>query len=423
MKGSLSVFTALLKNWFRSKSGVFFSFMFPLMLLLIFGTIFGGGGNQTYSLHIQNRDMDVNGDPTQLSDNLIDVLESTGAFEISTIPPEENIAEFIDQNPSFSELRILIIPDNFQRKAMSRNIYVRSGVILDTMKYIMENFGGDISENQQVQIGQGMEALRGWRENESTENAVLTFLSGEADTSATAIRGIISSVVNTFNIRMIGAEKVVGLTGGELPVKGGGESGFNAVDYYLPGFIAAFIMANGLMGVTTNTSEFRRNGIIKRLAATPLDKRSWIIGNLLHQALLALMLTLVMIGVGWVVFGVQAIPGPYALGLIFLGSVVFCGMGLTLGGMIKDIEAANAAGNAIAFPMMFLSGAFFPLEMMPDFMNAIAKVLPLYYFHDGLRKIMIYGNPEGAVLPFAIFAVLAVVFVFVGIRMTKWGEE
>lgn len=423
MNGSLSVFTALLKNWFRSKSGVFFSFMFPLMLLLIFGTIFGGGGDQTYTLHVQNRDLDTNGNPTQLSGSLVRALESTGTFNIENVPSGESLEEFVDQYSSFSDLRILIIPENFHQNVMSKNIYVRMGVISDTMRYIMENSGGFIPENQLVEISQWMSYLENRRENMPPENATLIFLSGEGDTSAPVVRGIISNVVSTFNTRLIGAESLAGIATDDLPVEEGGTSGFNAVDYYLPGFIAAFIMANGLMGVTTNTSEFRRNGIIKRLAATPLDKRSWIIGNLLHQVLLALMLTLVMIGVGWAVFGVQAIPGPYALSLIFLGSVVFCGMGLSLGGVIEDIEAANAAGNAIGFPMMFLSGAFFPLEMMPDFMNNIAKMLPLYYFHDGLRKVMIYGSLEGTGLSYAIFAVLAIVFIFAAVRMTRWGEE
>jgi ABC-2 type transport system permease protein len=72
--------------------------------------------------------------------------------------------------------------------------------------------------------------------------------------------------------------------------------------------------------------------------------------------------------------------------------------------------------------MMFLSGAFWPIEMMPAFMQGVAKCMPLYYFHDGLRQIMIYRNPAQALVPFLLFGALAVVFVALAVKVTKWKE-
>ena len=60
------------------------------------------------------------------------------------------------------------------------------------------------------------------------------------------------------------------------------------------------------------------------------------------------MLTAIIIVVGWLVFSVQIIPDPYSIVLIFLGSVLFSGIGMLLSGLIKDVEAASAIGNAIA---------------------------------------------------------------------------
>jgi ABC-2 type transport system permease protein len=285
------------------------------------------------------------------------------------------------------------------------------------MNLVLENYSHTMTENQIGTIENGMIALAAWRQGLSSENAEVLLLTDEGDTSAAVVKGIISSVINAFNNGLIGAEGVVGIGENQLA-----QRGFSAVDYYLPGYIAAFIMTNGIIGVAANTSEFRRNGVIKRLAATPLSKRSWIIGNMLHQALLAFILTLTMIAIAWVIFGVRAIPDVYALSLIFLGSVVFCSIGIVIGGAIKDVEAASAAGNAIGFPMMFLSGAFWPIEMMPAFMQGVAKCMPLYYFHDGLRQIMIYRNPAQALVPFLLFGALAVVFVALAVKVTKWKE-
>ncbi len=416
MRGSFTVFAAVLKNWFRSKSGVFFSFLFPLMLLLIFGTIFGGTGDQSYSLTVQNNDL-VDGQPTELSSNFVETLNSVGALNVDTISSGIDLDKYAGEDPSFETRRILVIPEGFQKRAMERNIYVRTGVILDTLDYFVDNYSQWVGEKNLESMEQGIYALRSFRENMSIENVGVVLLTSQGDTSAGIVQSIVSSVTNAFNDRIIGAESVVTIDTGEIV-----QRELDPVDYYLPGYIAAFIMTNGIIGVTTNFSEFRRNGVIKRLAATPLGKGSWIMGNLLHQALLAFILMVVMIGAGWAIFGVQAIPGVFALSLIFLGAVVFSSIGIVLGGMIKDTEAASAAGNAIGFPMMFLSGAFWPVEMMPSFMQSVAKAMPLYYFHEGLRELMIYDSPSGALFSFILYGSLAVVFVLLAIKVTKWKE-
>ena len=195
-----------------------------------------------------------------------------------------------------------------------------------------------------------------------------------------------------------------------------------AADYYLPGYIAAFIMTNGIMGLATTLSEHRRNGTIKRLASTPLSKASWIIANVLQQTLLAFALTAVMIAVGWVVFDVRILPGFFAILLIVLGAVAFCSVGIVLGNVIKDVEATSGVGNAIGFPMMFLSGAFWPIEMMPGYLQTVAKFLPLYYFHDGLRSIMVYQSPALPTVSFLVLGIFAATFILLAIKVTKWKE-
>lgn len=415
MKGSRAVFIALAKGWFRSKTGVFFSFLFPVMLLLIFGTVFGGDGGK-YTLRVQNLDLE-NGEPTELSVALVEALGSSEVFIIENLPADVDIAAYVREHPSFTSYRILVIPENFHEATVSKGIYVRTGVILDTLDFVIKNYGGEMEENQVGLIENGQLALKQWRGNLAAEGAEILFLTQEGDTAAPIVEGVILSVINSFNNRLIGAEAVVDVKADQLT-----QRGLKAADYYMPGYIAAFIMTNGIIGVTSITSEFRRNGVVKRLAATPLPKSSWIIGNVMLQALLAFMLMLLMVVLSRLIFGVQAIPDVYALLLIFMGAVTFCGIGMTLGGILKTQEAATAAGNAIAFPMMFLSGAFWPVEIMPSFMQGVARCLPLYYFHEGLRQTMIYQSPAQALLPFVILGVLAVIFICLAIKITKWKE-
>ncbi|MDI6856062.1 MAG: ABC transporter permease [Candidatus Thermoplasmatota archaeon] len=396
---------------------MFFSFLFPVMLLLIFGTVFGATESVKYTLHIQNFDLD-DGKPTNLSDALIKALDSTGTFDLESLDTNINITRYVKENPSFSSYRILIIPEGFEQTALNKSISVRMGVIIDTLVQIEELYGSYMNESERENITQGREALSQWKNATLTaESAELLLLTDQADQAAPIVKGIVYSVVNAFNNELIGGEEVVNIATQPLV-----ERRLKPADYYLPGYIAAFIMTNGIIGVTSTVSEYRRNGTIKRIVATPLNKSSWILANVGQQTLLAFLLMIVMVGLGWLVFGVRALPDHYALSLIFIGAVTFCCIGIVLGGVIKDVEAATGAGNAIAFPMMFLSGAFWPVEMMPSYLQTVAKFLPLYYFHQGLRNIMIYQNPAEACVAFLVLGSLAIIFVLLAIKVTKWKD-
>jgi ABC-2 type transport system permease protein len=420
MRRIFAIFKALLKEWLRSKSGVFFSFLFPLMLLLIFGTIFGSQGDTSYMLHIQNLDRE-DGTATEISQQFIGVLNSMEIFEIKELEPNVDVDTYVKDNPSFEySYRVLVIPQGFETATLSKSMEIRMNVVSDTFSKVETYFGSFMGEEELQNLKEGQQQMNQARKMFSGgEGSELTYLAQGNDISSGVIQGVLQSVITAFNNQLIGTQ---GGTSISITTDSLAEEGMNATDYYIPGLIAAFIMTNGILGATITITEYRRNGTLKRLAATPLPKSSWILGNLLEQGVLAFVLTAVMVAAGWIIFDVHALPGPYALALIFVGSVAFSGMAMVLSGVIKDVEAASGAANAIAFPMMFLSGAFWPVEMMPSYMQTIAKALPLYYFHDGLRELMIFGNLSKAVVPFLIMGVLAVAFIGIGTVITKWKE-
>ncbi len=112
----------------------------------------------------------------------------------------------------------------------------------------------------------------------------------------------------------------------------------------------------------------------------------------------------------------------FQIGFIITGAIAFSSIGMVPCGFVKDVEPASGAGNAIAFPMMFLSGAFWSIEMMPEYLQTVAMFLPLYHFHQGLMQIMILQNPPQALWPFIIVLTFAVVFTILAARVTKWKE-
>lgn len=417
MRGVYATFTALLKNWMRSKIGIFFSFLFPVMLLIIFTSVFGGGGDTQYTLFVQNFDTE-NGEPTELSHGFLEALKQTDMFDIKHLDPDIDIDQYMEENPTFSYMyRVLRIPQGFSEHAMNRSITVRMQVTADTLSFLKAEYAPYLEKDEFEQIEKGISTITGIKEGIPQETPELVLLTDKGDSAALGVMSIVQGVANSFSNGLTGSEQVIAVQVGSLEQKE-----LKVVDYYIPGFIAAFIMTNGIIAGTSTISEYRRDGQVKRLAATPLPKLSWIVANILQQTVLAFALTGVMLILGWVLFGVRTVPDVYALLLIFVGAVAFCSVGMVLGGVIKDVEAASGAGNAIAFPMMFLSGAFVPIEIMPDYMQTIAKVLPLHYFHDGLRKILIYGNPEESVTAFLVLGVFAAVFIGIALKVTKWKE-
>jgi ABC-2 type transport system permease protein len=101
----------------------------------------------------------------------------------------------------------------------------------------------------------------------------------------------------------------------------------------------------------------------------------------------------------------------------------FTAFGMLVGSVAKSVETAAVIGNAIVFPMMFLSGSFFPLFAMPGYLQTIAHVLPLFYFIDGLTQIMIYSSYAQAAVDIIVVAAMAIVTLAAAVTLFKWRED
>jgi len=368
-----AIFKAITRNWLRSRSGLFFSFLFPVMFLLVFGSIFGNANTSGYTLYVQNNDScaTLSSCPSL---SLINALNSTKIIVVNKpiLQSSINISAFIKSHSSFfgGSPRVLVIPAGFS-----------------------------------ANISRGLSAR-------------VTYVSSPADQLGSVVGGVISDVLNGLNFQIAGARQLLGLAFESSSAKQ-----LKNVDFYVPGLTAAFMMTNGIIGLTSIASEFRRNGVTKRLSATPLRKFEWITGNVLSQAVLALLLALLMILLAKVLYQSDVSIDFYTVVGLVIGSLLFSGMGMTLAGVVKDPEAASGLGNVIAFPMMFLSGTYWPVDIMPSFLQSFARVLPLTYFSDGLRDSMVLGNYSAAITNFLVVGILAVAFVVTAAVVTVWKEK
>lgn len=412
MRRIAALLTALLRDWSRSRETVFFVVLFPIILLVIFSTVFAASA-PSFGLVVQNQDVGADGEATNLSATFVENLEGIDPLNVRQLDGDRNLTELSQGSDGDGDgSRVLVLPDGFAEDVRTQSGRVRMAIIRDTV----ERFQADMNESEWATVQSGLD--RAQEAPANATGATLQFYAPPDDQSAAVVRGILSTVVAEFNQRSIGvAEPPVSLESGTI-----GSAGLTSTDYYLPAFIATLVLINGVMTVPGVIAGFQQDGTLKRLVATPLRKRDWIVANVVQQSLLALLLSGVMLVVAAVLFGVTVIPGPLSIALVLLGAIAFSALGMTLGSLLPNPDAASSLGGSIAFPMMFLSGVFWEIDIMPETLQTIGRIMPLYQFHRGLRRLMIVGTTDGVWPAFAVLGWMAVVFMALAVRLTRWRD-
>ena len=165
----------------------------------------------------------------------------------------------------------------------------------------------------------------------------------------------------------------------------------NFISYFVPSMLGLSVMQVGIFAAIPLVAD-REKLILKRLAATPLRRWQLVGSNVLMRLLIALVQAVIIVGVGVALFGVEIVGSLLLAGaFIALGAMAFLALGYVIATFAKTEEAANGMTSVVQFPMMFLSGTFFPIEQMPDFLQTIARLIPLTYLADALRQVMVGG--------------------------------
>jgi len=197
------------------------------------------------------------------------------------------------------------------------------------------------------------------------------------------------------------------------------------IDYFIPGILAMSLMNSGVIGLSTAFVIYRERGILRRIKVTPFPLTSFILARVLSQVLVAIAQSLILIALGWAIFGLEIRGNPLLiLGVITLGSLAFLAIGFAISGFARNAETAASYANLITFPMLFLSGVFFPIDSAPSWLQPITKVLPLSYLVDGLREPMMRGHGIGSIWIdlLVLVATFAVAMAF-AIRFFRWDEK
>jgi len=352
-------------GYLRNKFGLFFGLVFPVILILIFGAIFSGGGSGTVNVYAQNQDDGAFGQ--NIGSQFLSALNESTTIKVITVNASENFADYLKAHSASDGI---VIPQNFSA----------------------EYFAG-----QQVNV---------------------TVYGNPASSTSGIVGGTVSGYANYFNLQRFNGSIVIGLTSASVSTEQK-----TYVDYLIPGLIGFSILTSPMFSLVNISSEYKKTKLFKQLSLTPLTKMEWLISKVIWYIVLTIAGFLLMVGVGVFGFGAHVTISAWLIPFLVLGPMLFAALGMLVGTVTKNPETAGVIGNIVTFPMMFLAGTFFPISSMPAYLQSVAHVLPLFYVTEGLNNVMVFGNISGAVIDIAILGIITIVIFALAVKLFKWRED
>jgi len=202
------------------------------------------------------------------------------------------------------------------------------------------------------------------------------------------------------------------------------EAGASTFDYTFSGLLGFSLMSMGIFGLANAMPTEKEKGSFRRLRAAPFRASQLVIANALHylQVTLLSVVMMMIVGISVLHFNMR---GDWATFAVFavISAVMVIGFGLVVGALANNDSQSAPIANLVAFPMMFLSGAFFPRFQFPEWLQSVSSFIPLTPVIDGFRQIMtehatlVSVAPQLGIMLLWIFAAY-----FIAIRFFRWGE-
>ena len=194
------------------------------------------------------------------------------------------------------------------------------------------------------------------------------------------------------------------------------------IDWLFPGILAMNMMFSALWGVGYTVVRYRKNGVLRRLKATPLTAFEYLTAQMLSRIFL-IMFTVTVVWIGCDLLFDFNVQGRYVdlLAVFFLGSLSLTALGLILASRGTSEEFTTGVLNFISWPMMFLSEVWFSLEGAPEWIRSGARIFPLTHLLVAARRIMNDGarlmDVSGEML---VLGVMTLAFLAVGAALFSW---
>lgn len=333
MKALLPLYLANVKEFSRDRIALFWTFAFPIAFIFLFGLIFNNTDNSTsFSVGL------VAADPGPVGAGLARAFHSVGAFKIT----EGSQADILAKLKKGDLRAAIIIPPGLSASASA-----------------------------------------------GKPTSLAVYYDPSNQTTAQVVMTIIEKVVESFDQQITRRPAVVSVAPRSVI-----SSSLSSIDFLLPGILGMSLMQLGLFATANVLVELREKQVLRRLGATPLSRTTLLASQVLFRLTIGIAQTLLVILVGVLFFHVHLQGSPLILaGVVLLGALMFVALGYLISGLARTQDSVSAITSLIQFPMLFLSGIFFPIELMPQWLRPVVNVIPLTYLADMLRQVMTGSTP------------------------------
>lgn len=359
---TVAVFTKLnTRRFFRDRLAIFFTVIFPLIFLFIFGN-FSKGGNLSFKVAI------INDSKTSFAEQYVGDAHKSKLFKVDdTITTLDKAKEKMKR----SEIdATIILPANFGE--------VQSGLPSGQAKVLYTN------------------------NSEQSAQALVSIL----QTQFKEINKGLAPSVEPFSVM----------------AEANNEKSLSRFDYTFAGLLGFSIIGLGIFGPVNVFPELKKQGILRRLHTTPLKVWQYFVSSVISQAFIGIITLSVSFLVAILAFDLKVVGNWFELAaFIVLGIIAIYGIGLAIGGWAKNERQAAPLSNIVVFPMMFLSGTFFPRYAMPEWLQHISNYLPLTPVIDGIRLIATEGKHLVDLGPqLGLLALWTLLIYIIAFRVFRW---
>lgn len=361
-QGVIGVMMSYLRRFWRDKTALFFTFLFPLIFLFVFGSIF----------------------------NKTDISFKIAVFNYSKSSFAEGFVESAKKDNAFKIQRDITNLDDAKKK-MSRGE-------IDSIIELPKEFG-EVDATGKPSGKVNVYYQRGSEQAGQMVGAAMTQV-------------------------LAGINKQMGQPDAPLAVNQveSGDRSLSQFDYTFSGLVGFTLMSMAIFGLANSMPQEKKSGAFRRLRAAPFKASQLLLANGMYYLLITLLSIALMFAIGVWVFHFN-MRGNWALLMLYmlLSGIMVTGIGLAIGGWAKNENQSAPVANLISFPMMFLSGTFFPRFLFPEWMQGITSYIPLSPVIDGLRQIMTENASLTMILPqLGLVLVWTIVVYVLAFRLFRW---
>jgi len=198
-------------------------------------------------------------------------------------------------------------------------------------------------------------------------------------------------------------------------------NGRGTIDISIPAYTAMIIATSGLMSITITMAAYREKGVLRRLRTTPVSPFSILAAQVIVVFAMTLIGMLLLIIAGKLVYQVKFEGNALSvLGGFVLSILSFFGLGFILAGVMPNARTAQIVGMVFLYPMLFLSGAGFPRELLPAAIHKVSAFLPLTYVVNLLRGLWIGEAWRAHLLDAGVLIGILVLGVIISAKTFRW---